>query len=117
MPSQLNLIGNPLSIGGPDGREGGQLNPCETQSCAETAKSEPMQPTKTSIMASKRTFVGWVILIGTGLFCNGRIWTRRGVILIVRVLGGWRTTISVVVALHVALIIGTGTRVIVRRVV
>jgi len=112
MPSQLNLIGYPLSIGGLDGREGEQTAPCETLSCVETVKSEPVQPTKTSTVASKRTFVGWVILIGTRLFCNGRIWTRRGVILIVRVLGWW-STISIVVALHVALIIGTGTRVIV----
>ena len=71
-----------------------------------------MQPTKTSIMASKRTFIGWVILIWCGLFWNWRICASRGIILIVRVLRWW-TTISVVVALHVALVIGTWTRIIV----
>jgi hypothetical protein len=79
-------------------------------SCVETAKRELMQPTKTSIMASERTFVGWIILIGTGLFWDRRICGRRGITLIVRVLGWW-TTISVVFALHVALIVGTWTRI------
>ena len=68
MPSQVNLIGNPLSVGGLDRKEGKRMTPCEMWSCVETAKSKPMQLTKTSIMASKRTFIGWVILIGTGLF-------------------------------------------------
>jgi len=69
-----------------------------------------MQPTKTSIMASERTFVGWVFLVGTGLFWNGRVCSGRGITLIIRVLRWWHwTTISVVVALHRALIIGTGT--------
>lgn len=111
MHSQVNLIGNPLSIGGLDGRRK-RRTPCETWSWVETAKSEPMQLTKTSIMASKRTFVGWIILVGAGLFWNGRIRGRRRIILVVRVLRR-RSTVSVVVALCVALIIGTWTRVVV----
>ena len=117
MPSQVNLIGNPLSIGGLDGREGKQGTPCEMWSCVETAKSELMQLTKTSIMASKRTFVCWVILIGTWLLCNRRrIWSGRGVSLIVRVLRWWGSSISIVVGLHMALIIRrrSRTRIVVR---
>lgn len=75
-----------------------------------------MQLTKTSTMASKRTFVWWIVLVRTGLFCNGRIWARRGVILIVRVLK-WGNTISVVVGLDLTLIIGTRSRVGICRIV
>ena len=74
---------------------------------------EGTNATDKNLMASKRTFICWVILIGTGRFWNGRIRGRRGIILIVRVLRRWWTTISIVVALHVALIIGTWTRIIV----